>query len=206
MNSNIDETQTPITPLQIKEVPVQLEEVPVQLKEVPVQLKEVPVQLEEIPSDNYIITTNNINNLVDIQKTSGIELSLETYNKLVNYLINELKGLKSSNDEKDLKIQSLTEKIVELNSQIEDLEGKLNKKDNLEILLKLKENLINKQKEISNEIEHQVIQETNYHDTTISKTNEINIQLEHKITNVKIEDDFISLKPKKKPSVLRRAF
>ena len=199
MNSNIDETQTPISSFQLKEVPVQLEEIPV-------QIKEVPVQLEEIPSDNYIINTNNINNLVDIQKASGIELSVETYDKLINYLINELKGLKSSNDEKDLKIQSLTEKIVELNSQIEDLESKLNKKDNLGILLKLKENLINKQKEISNEIEHQVIQETNYDDTTISKTNEINIQVEQKISNVKIEDDFISLKPKKKPSVLRRAF
>lgn len=185
MNSNIDEAQTPITPL---------------------PLKEVPVQIGEITSDNYIITTNNINNLVDIQKASAIELSGETYDKLVNYLINELNGLKSSNDEKDLKIQSLTEKIIELNSQNEDLEGKLNKKDNLEILLKLKENLINKQKELSTEIEHQVIHKTNNDDTTTSKTNEIKIELEHTITNVKVEDDFISLKPKKKPSVLRRAF
>lgn len=147
------------------------------------------------------VTNEQTNQLTDVQKSTTIELSTESHDKVLKFLINELNLLKESNSEKDLHIQNLNDKVVELTNTIEDLEIKLNKKDNLGLLLKLKENLTKKQCVISNEIDHEI--ETN---TKITETNELSLSVEDKKLNVIIDDESPILKPKKKPAVFRRRF
>ena len=55
--------------------------------------------------------------------------------------------------------------------------------------------------EMSNNLQKEEIKEETKEDS-----NNLDMQINDKNTNVKIADDYISLKPKKKPSVLRRGF
>ncbi len=141
-----------------------------------------------------LVNILNQNKLVETPVIEKIEIELNTHNKLYNFLLDELTLLKNNLAEKD----SL---ILNLQQQIEELNNKLNKKSSVDILLKLKENLINKHSELNNEISNNLQKEE-----TKEETNNLDMQINDKNTNVKIADDFLSLKPKKKPSVLRRGF
>jgi hypothetical protein len=151
---------------------------------------------------NIVSDIEHTNSLTDIQNPTTVVLSSETHEKILNYLMNELTTLKESNNEKDSYIQILNDKVYELTKNLEDLETKLNKKDNLGLLLKLKENLTIKQHIISDEINHEI----EYNNTKKTETIELNFNIEDKKPNIIIEDDSSSLKPKKKPAVFRRGF
>jgi hypothetical protein len=147
-----------------------------------------------VEQSQSLVNILNQNNLVETPVIEKIEIELNTHNKLYNFLLGELTLLKNNLVEKD----SL---ILNLQQQIEELNNKLNKKSSVDILLKLKENLINKHSELNNEMSNNLQKEEIKEDS-----NNLHVQINDKNTNVKIGDDFISLKPKKKPSVLRRGF
>jgi hypothetical protein len=163
------------------------------------------------PTETEVNITDDIkdtNYVTDVQNSKTIELTTDAHDKVLTFLVKELNSLKESNNEKDLCIQNLNDKIVELTAKLEELDNKLNKKDNLGLLLKLKENLTNKQHEIKHEMNHEI--ESSNTKTTktteTTETNEFNFSVEDKIQNVILEDDSPSLKPKKKPAVFRRRF
>jgi len=147
-----------------------------------------------VEQSQSLVNILNQNKLVETPVIEKIEIELNTHNKLYNFLLDELTLLKNNLAEKD----SL---ILNLQQQIEELNNKLNKKSSVDILLKLKENLINKHSELNNEISNNLQKEE-----TKEETNNLDMQINDKNTNIKIADDFLSLKPKKKPSVLRRGF
>ena len=144
-----------------------------------------------VDNSTNVDKTNTIENVEKLSNENTIHLSTETHNKLYNLLLDELTELKKLNSEKDSYIQHLKE-------QLEELETKQNKINNLGILLKLKETLVTKQNEISNEL----ASETQSHENNIVQLTEIT----NSNKQIFIEDEAPILKPKKKPSVLRRGF
>lgn len=151
-----------------------------------------------VEQSQSLVSILNQNKLVENPSIEKIEIELNTHNKIYNFLLDEITLLKNNLLEKD----SL---ILNLQQQIEELNNKLNKKSSVDILLKLKENLINKHSELNNEISNN-LQIEEIKEETKENLNNLEIQINDTHTNIKIGDDFISLKPKKKPSVLRRAF
>jgi len=151
-----------------------------------------------IEQNQSLVNILNQNKLVVTPVIEKIEIELNTHDKLYNFLLGELTLLKNNLLEKDSYISNLQQ-------QIEELNNKLNKKSSVDILLKLKENLINKHSELNNEMSNN-LQKEEIKEETKEDSNNLDMQINDKNTNVKIADDYISLKPKKKPSVLRRGF
>jgi hypothetical protein len=164
-------------------------------------------------SDVSKITTS----LIDGVNSQVVSISSDIHNKMYGFLINELNNLKSLVSEKDNLIQTLQNTIDELSSKLSDTETRLTKMNNIELLLKLKENLTNKQNEISSELKNELnnnISETKETELNLLvKNKKLNVHFEDEKSNIIedekssiIEDQSPSLKPKKKPAVFRRRF
>ena len=165
--------------------------------------------------------TSNIPNILDIEQLPVLDtirinetiitgdiipLTKDTHEKIYNYLLGELKTYKQITNEKEQTIFTLNNKIEELLLQLNDLETKLNKMNNINLLIKLKENLINKQNDFSSEINN-INNNSNTNEENIINSDDISMNLsieDNKSNNV--IDDGPSLKPKKKPSVFGRRF
>lgn len=126
---------------------------------------------------------NNVNNIV--------VLSDDTHNKIYNYLMNELDSNKN-------KIVNLELQNQELVSKISELEEKLSKINNINLLIKLKENITTKQHELSS------LSNDDNETTENKETQENSISVCENTT----ENDKISKNKnmKKKPSVFGRRF
>lgn len=174
--------------------------------------------IDDIDNKTFLLSSphtnciNNEQNLSDIRSnedcpneicpTETIELTNYTHNKIYNYLIDELQNLKNINNKKDSIIENL-------NNKISELEDKLSKINNLELLFKLKEKLVDKQSKINDEINNENNSCVAIDEQQIISPINIKSQIDlEEATNKNIidtlTDDAPSLKPKKKPSVFRR--
>ena len=92
---------------------------------------------------NNTINTNNINDSSNISIDKNITntnilipLSINTHEKIYNFLVDEIKEYKQSSIDKEQLISVLNNKIDELVSQLNELETKLNKMNNINLLIK----------------------------------------------------------------------
>lgn len=159
--------------------------------------------------------------LIDIINPQNIIISPDTHNKLYNYLIDELNNLKKINTEKDKVIENLSNNLEELAKQLNETETKLNKMNNLDLLIKIKENITSKQTELNNELKAVDEEKTNKEDNNENNKEDdkennkeedrygrqnINLSITEKHKNIIIVDETMSIKPKKKPAVFRKRF
>ena len=151
-------------------------------------------ETNEMCVKNNSIETDN----ASTEKTNPNLLSNDTHEKLYNYFINEL-------NEKNTIINNLQSKINELLTTNEEIQTKIDKFNNIGLLIKLKENLTNKQNEIKTELYD--IEETN--NTNLNNTN-LNNTSSSEFTEPKNsngdEDNKSTLKLKKRPNMFRRHF
>jgi len=190
----------------------------------------------EIKQDSCTIDIGNTNNIYDSSNTCVdnnitntnvlIPLSINTHEKIYNFLVDEIKEYKQSSIDKDKQISVLNNKIDELVAQLNELESKLNKMNNINLLIKLKENLTNKQNDFISEINNSENTNsndnantntnsndnanTNTNDNTNSNSNDnlsMNLSLETSKPNIVIDDSSEkTTKPKKRQNVFSRRF
>lgn len=164
---------------------------------------------DSTPNVNFNNTSNNTKNIC-------VSLSTDTHEKIYNFLIDEIKSHKQSNAEKEQHIESLNNKIEELLIQLNELEIKLNKMTNIGLLIKLKENLTNKQNDFESEINN-----INYDGNSCDNNNKNDIKFEQQsqektnteltLENTKLnivieENDKQTNKPRKRLTMFRRHF
>lgn len=140
-------------------------------------------------NSSYPSTTDNSLEKIIMQQNTNIMESVtkETSDKVLNFLVDELNLYKKLN--------------MELTTKNAELEEKLNKNTSVELLLKLKENLINKQQSINDTIEKL---EPEINSNTLTN---LSIQQDKELlTEQQDENSFQQLKPKKRPSVFGRRF
>lgn len=148
-------------------------------------------------------STNNIDN--NIPNTNLlIPLSIDTHEKIYNFLVDEIKEYKQASIDKDTKISVLNNKIDELVTQLNELETKLNKMNNINLLIKLKENLTNKQNDFISEINNK--ENTNSTDNSTDNLT-MNLLVEPPKSNIIIDESSEkTIKAKKRQNVFTRRF
>jgi hypothetical protein len=119
-------------------------------------------------------------NIIAKEEHKNIELNIDTHDKLYNHLLNELDNYKKAFNDATLTIQNLNNTINILNDKNIELEDKINKNKNIELLLKLKHNLDNKK--ITTEDENNLALTHNV--PLISIKPEKNIQPENSYQNI----------------------
>jgi len=168
--------------------------------------------------ENILYTNlNNDNNTAPNDNTVDlcVSLSKDTHEKIYDFLIDEIKSYKQSGLEKEQQIKELNNKIEELSTQLNELEIKLSKMNNIGLLIKLKENLTNKQNEFESEINN-ISGDDNSHDDnkndgklreTLEEKSKMELTLENSKSNIVIEEfDKQTIKPRKRPNMFRRHF
>jgi hypothetical protein len=150
-------------------------------------ISDTPEILLSDKSDNVKNCDENNNGLITLSKN--------TNEKLYNFLIDEINKYKLTIEDKENIIHTLTNKNQELLTQLEDCQNKLNKITNVNLLIKLKENLTNKKNEFETEINN--INEKNENETLL-KSPVVVVEKVDKVDKQPIN--------KKRPSVLRRGF
>lgn len=147
------------------------------------------------PENSTLLTTIlfQSSNIIAKEEHKNIELNIDTHDKLYNYLMNELENHKNKNNESILIIQNLNNTINILTDKIKELEDKLNKNKNIELLLKLKENLNNKQNNVNDTI-------------TIPSTEDNSITLIQPEKNLQNVNNNLNFKIKKKPLMFSKKF
>ena len=164
-------------------------------------------------STNTIINIDSNNNSNNDSNTTNLcaSLSKDTHEKIYNFLIDEIKSYKETTFEKEQQINSLNNKIEELLTQLSELEIKLNKMTNIGLLIKLKENLTNKQNEFESEINNISSDDNIKNEDKFEPKVEEKLNAELTFENVKskivIEEfDKQTIKPRKRPNMFRRHF
>lgn len=142
--------------------------------------------------------SNNTNVLIPLLK--------DNHENIYNFFVDEIKTYKQASNEKDQQINLLNKKIDELVIQLNDLESKFNKINNINLLIKLKENLTNKQNDFTSEINNIDSQDND----TQNKSNDnlsTNLSFETTKTNIIIENvSEKSAKTIKRKNVFSRRF
>jgi CRISPR/Cas system CMR subunit Cmr4 (Cas7 group RAMP superfamily) len=118
------------------------------------------------------------------EKKECVNITIDTHDRIYKYLLDELNVYKQLLVEKD-------EMIEKLNKENTELELKIKKINNLELLIKIKENLVNKQNELEIEMNENkkplvVINEDVFNEVSTNTEDDVNKQN-------------LMLKPKKKP-------
>jgi hypothetical protein len=150
--------------------------------------------ISDIINQNLSINTEESLVQEEPQNLQNVELpdnqiTKETSDRIFNYLIDELNFYKKAN--------------AELESKNAELESKLNKTSGVELLLKLKENLAQKQKIITENVEYVENTEETKPELKFNSNNNQNI-----IVTVTEQEDNLTQqsKPKKRPTVFGRRF
>jgi hypothetical protein len=163
------------------------------------------------PNPNQNVVTGDIHTN---NKITFTPLSKETHEKIYDFLIDEIKSCKQVALEKEQHIDFLNNKIEELTMQLNESHVKLNKMTNIGLLIKLKENLTNKQNEFESEInninngDNSCDSDTNKDDTKLEEKINVNLTMENAKSNIIIVEEFDkqTIKPKKRPNMFRRHF
>ena len=154
-------------------------------------------------TDNMCIDNNTNTNTTTINTTNTnvlIPLSKDNHENIYNFLVDEIKIYKQTCIEKDQQIKNLNNKIDELIIQLNDLESKLNKMNNINLLIKLKENLTNKKNDFiseNNNIDNNSNSNSNSNSSSSSSSNSnsnsnsndnLSLSLENSKSNIIIEN------------------
>jgi hypothetical protein len=168
------------------------------------------IESQQNTSNNCMNDVSNSCNVTndDISNNTNVPIPLlkDNHQNIYNFFVDEIKTYKQASYEKDQQINILNTKIEELVIQLNDLESKINKMNNINLLIKLKENLTNKQNDFTSEINNIEVHGNNTHDKSNDNVS-TNLSFENTKTNIIIENvSEKSTKPIKRKNVFSRRF